>query len=146
MITELFMRSQSTPILPKAATRMSGAVTNAQSAMEDGGTITVRTEDDPDEMRISVHDTGSGIPEAILDKIFEPFFTTKQIGKGTGLGLAVTYGIIKMHSGDVQVESNEDPGEGPTWTRFTVKVPRREVAEPVRNTESDSQLLGNTTL
>ena len=58
-------------------------------------------------------------------KIFEPFFTTKQIGKGTGLGLAVTYGIVKMHRGDITLVSNNDPSAGQTGTQFTVKLPRK---------------------
>ena len=61
-----------------------------------------------------------------LKKIFEPFFTTKQPGKGTGLGLAVSYGIAKMHCGDIRVESNADADVGPTGTKFTVRLPRYE--------------------
>ncbi|OGK11134.1 MAG: hypothetical protein A2W80_18455 [Candidatus Riflebacteria bacterium GWC2_50_8] len=59
-----------------------------------------------------------------MNRVFEPFFTTKQLGKGTGLGLAVTYGIVKMHSGDIKVDSNADLAEGPTGTTFTVTLPR----------------------
>ena len=70
-------------------------------------------------------DTGIGIPKENMPKIFEPFFTTKQIGKGTGLGLAVTYGIVKMHRGSIDVVSNADPAAGPTGTTFTVTLPRR---------------------
>ncbi len=87
--------------------------------------LTVRCSDTADEVRIAVCDTGHGIPPEHITKVFEPFFTTKQIGKGTGLGLAVTYGIVKMHHGAVIVESNVDPAAGPTGTRFTVTLPRR---------------------
>jgi signal transduction histidine kinase len=100
--------------------------TNAVAAMTDGGTLTVRTAaPDDDHVQIVVEDTGSGIEPDIVKKIFEPFFTTKQIGIGTGLGLAVTYGIVKMHSGDIRVESNADPDAGPTGTTFTVTLPRK---------------------
>ena len=71
-------------------------------------------------------DSGTGIPEENLDKLFSPFFTTKQVGKGTGLGLAVTHGIVKMHRGQISVESNADPAKGPTQTTFTIVLPRLE--------------------
>jgi signal transduction histidine kinase len=67
---------------------------------------------------IIFHDTGSGIAPEHLGKIFDPFFTTKGATKGTGLGLAVSYGIIKKHAGDIEVESVMGQG-----TTFTVKVP-----------------------
>jgi signal transduction histidine kinase len=61
-----------------------------------------------------------------LGKIFEPFFTTKQVGKGTGLGLAVVHGIVKMHRGQLEVHSNADAAAGPTGTTFRITVPRRD--------------------
>ena len=64
-------------------------------------------------MRIIVSDTGVGIPPEHFAKLFEPFFTTKKVGKGTGLGLAVSYGIVKMHRGDIKVASNADAAKGP---------------------------------
>jgi C4-dicarboxylate-specific signal transduction histidine kinase len=100
-------------------------ISNACAAMEDGGTLTLGLDDDPERVILSVGDTGTGIAEENRQRIFDPFFTTKQIGAGTGLGLAVTYGIVKMHSGDIRVESNEDPACGPTGTTFTVTLPRR---------------------
>ncbi|MFH0782848.1 MAG: ATP-binding protein [Pseudomonadota bacterium] len=69
-------------------------------------------------LRFTVEDTGAGIPVEIQDKIFEPFFSTKEVGKGTGLGLAVTYSIIKRHGGRIEVSS--EVGRG---TRFTVLLP-----------------------
>ena len=81
-------------------------------------------------MHLQVQDTGQGIPTEHMSKLFQPFFTTKQLGKGTGLGLAVTYGIVKMHQGDIDVASNADPGAGPTGTTFTIELPRREAAAP----------------
>ncbi|MGB9623814.1 MAG: [Fe-Fe] hydrogenase large subunit C-terminal domain-containing protein [Phycisphaerae bacterium] len=104
---------------------LTNLITNALAAMPNGGTLTVRTDGDDMHVRLIVTDTGVGIPRENLPKIFEPFFTTKQIGKGTGLGLAVTYGIVKMHRGDIQVQSNADPAAGPTGTTFTVSLPRR---------------------
>ena len=69
-------------------------------------------------MAAEITDTGRGIPEATLKKIFDPFFTTKKAGEGTGLGLAVSYGIVRQHGGDILVSSV--PGKG---TTFTVLIP-----------------------
>jgi signal transduction histidine kinase len=100
-------------------------IRNAYEAMPNGGALTIRTEGDERQVRLSVRDTGVGIPEENRSRIFTPFFTTKTLGKGTGLGLAVTYGIVKMHNGDIRVESNADPQAGPTGTTFTVTLPRQ---------------------
>jgi signal transduction histidine kinase/iron only hydrogenase large subunit-like protein len=99
-------------------------ITNAYAAMPDGGKLAVQVGGDNENVWFSVRDTGVGITGENMSKIFEPFFTTKQMGKGTGLGLAVTYGIVKMHRGDIKVTSNADPGKGPTGTTFTVILPR----------------------
>ncbi len=100
--------------------------------MPDGGRLAIRTEGDAERVRLSVSDTGVGIPPEHFDKLFEPFFTTKQVGKGTGLGLAVSYGIVKMHRGDIKVQSNADAAKGPTGTTFTVVLPRGEERTPAR--------------
>jgi len=101
-------------------------ISNACAAMPQGGQLTIETADKTDDaFELRVTDTGTGIPEDIRTKIFEPFFTTKSMGKGTGLGLAVAYGIIKMHRGDVQVFSNVDASVGPTGTTFVVSLPKR---------------------
>ena len=63
-----------------------------------------------DKIEISVKDNGIGIPQKILDKIFQPFFTTKPTGQGTGLGLSLSYDIIKAHGGEIKVKTKE--GEG----------------------------------
>ncbi len=68
---------------------------------------------------ITVTDNGNGIPPKIIDKIFQPFFTTKPTGEGTGLGLSLSYDIIKAHGGEIKVESNE--GEG---SEFIISLPR----------------------
>lgn len=93
---------------------------NASDAMPDGGTLTIRTRFDANQNAVVIEfcDTGLGISEENIGRIFDPFFTTKQTGKGTGLGLAVTYGIIKRHNGSITVKSSI--GEG---TRFTVVLP-----------------------
>ncbi len=89
---------------------------NSFQAMKAGGHITIRTEYDREGngMRIIFSDTGNGIPEKNRDKIFEPFFTTKPPGQGTGLGLAVSYGIVKEHNGEISVQSEE--GSGASFT------------------------------
>jgi signal transduction histidine kinase len=98
---------------------------NAIDAMPEGGTLDVRLEDTASDVIILVSDTGSGIADEDKPKIFEPFFTTKGLGKGTGLGLATTYGIVKMHKGQITVETNADPGKGRTGTTFRIVIPRR---------------------
>jgi signal transduction histidine kinase len=76
-------------------------------------------------VEITVSDTGTGISKDNMDRIFTPFFTTKQPGKGTGLGLPLIYGIVKMHRGQIHVDSNADAAKGPTGTTFTIRIPRR---------------------
>ncbi|MBI5544771.1 MAG: hypothetical protein HY901_12845, partial [Deltaproteobacteria bacterium] len=108
---------------------LTNLVANAIDAMPQGGRIEVRSGGDADHVWFKVQDAGTGIPPQNMSKLFEPFFTTKPMGKGTGLGLAVTYGIVKMHRGDIRVESNADPSRGATGTTFTVTVPRRPAQE-----------------
>ncbi|MCK9521553.1 MAG: ATP-binding protein [Proteobacteria bacterium] len=105
-------------------------IQNAVSAMNGQGTLHIRTQDTPSTMHICIQDTGCGIPPEHRQKIFQPFFTTKKIGKGTGLGLAVSYGIVKMHRGDIAVSSNTNPEVAPTGTAFTIKLPRRHAQPP----------------
>ena len=104
---------------------LTNLVTNAYTAMPEGGRLTVEVGGDRGNVSLKVMDTGIGISRDNLKKIFHPFFTTKQIGKGTGLGLAITYGIVKMHRGSITCESNADPGAGPTGTTFTIALPRK---------------------
>ena len=89
-------------------------IINARDAMFGGGTITLTTEfGNEDEIIIEVSDTGSGIEPENLNKIYDPFFTTKGVGSGTGLGLAVSYGIVQEHAGTIETIS--ELGEGTTF-------------------------------
>ncbi|MCF8372359.1 MAG: 4Fe-4S binding protein [Bacteroidales bacterium] len=97
---------------------------NAIEAMPNGGTLKLTMEDENGSVRILISDTGSGISQENMDKIFTPFFTTKGLGKGTGLGLPLVYGIVKMHNGQIEVESNADPMKGQTGTTFKISLPR----------------------
>jgi len=105
----------------------SNLISNALAATNKGGLITIIIGGDEKTMNVRVVDTGAGIIKENLTKIFDPFFTTKQIGEGTGLGLAVAYGIVKMHRGDIKVESNADYSKGPTGSIFTVSFPRKHI-------------------
>ena len=92
---------------------------NARDALPDGGTIALRTRaDESDTVNVYVIDDGIGIAPENVARIYDPFFTTKGVGRGTGLGLAVTYGIVQEHSGHISVESA--PGRG---TTFRITVP-----------------------
>jgi signal transduction histidine kinase len=95
-------------------------IVNAAEAMHGSGTLTITTSVSPDRNTVLIEftDTGEGIPEENLTRIFEPFFTTKDVGKGTGLGLATSYGIIEEHGGRISVKSKV--GEG---TTFTIELP-----------------------
>ena len=98
-------------------------IVNAAQAMQGQGRlrITSRTRANHDINEVAVEDSGPGIPEEMLDKIFEPFFTTKAPGEGTGLGLSVSYAIVKEHKGTIRVASV--PGRGSTFTlRFPVTM------------------------
>jgi two-component system, NtrC family, sensor kinase len=99
-------------------------LTNARDAMKpNGGTLTVTLDNDEKQIRLTVKDTGTGIPESLRDKIFEPFVTTKgalggSATPGTGLGLSVSYGIVQSHGGTFEVESEEGKG-----TIMTIYLP-----------------------
>jgi len=91
---------------------------NAYQAMPDGGTLHITTKMVGSELQVIFADTGTGIPPENVQNIFDPFFTTKEVGEGTGLGLSVSYGIIKAHGGDIEVESQVGKG-----TTFVIKLP-----------------------
>jgi two-component system, NtrC family, sensor kinase len=93
-------------------------VLNARDAMPAGGRLTINTRLVDTSLVVDLRDTGIGIAPENIARIYDPFFTTKEVGQGTGLGLALSYGIIQEHSGRIFVESR--PGEG---THFTIKLP-----------------------
>ncbi len=110
-------------------------VVNAADAMSGNGKLTIRTRLSEDESYVTVEftDTGVGIPEENLSKIFDPFFTTKEVGKGTGLGLAVCYGIAEKHGGRIEVDSKV--GEGTTF-RIILPVKGEQKSETIREDTS----------
>ena len=81
-------------------------------------TVSISTKKEGDKIKISVSDNGNGIPDHIKEKILQPFFTTKPTGQGTGLGLSMSYDIVKAHGGELKVETNE--GEG---SQFIIILP-----------------------
>jgi len=91
---------------------------NASQAIKNTGQIRIKTWCTEDQVKISVKDTGEGIPREILSKIFDPFFTTKQVGEGTGLGLSISYGIIQKHQGKIEVRSEVGLG-----SEFIITLP-----------------------
>ncbi len=125
---------------------------NACDAMPEGGTLTVKSENvtvneeycqfkseaiPGKHIRLIVKDTGTGIPPENLERIFEPFFSAKEIGKGTGLGLAMVYGIVKGHNGWIDVEST--PGKGAS---FSIYLPMTKVQTIVEDEETAKELHG----
>jgi len=93
-------------------------VANARDAMPSGGTLSVKTAADKENVKIEISDSGVGIKEEHIKKIFDSFFTTKDTVKGVGLGLSVCYGFIKDHGGDIEVKSKENEG-----TTFSITFP-----------------------
>jgi two-component system, NtrC family, sensor kinase len=103
---------------PKLQQVFMNMILNARDAMPQGGRLEITVEADEQTATVSFRDTGEGIAPENLGKIYDPFFTTKQIGQGTGLGLAVSYGIVQDHGGHLRVESQ--PGAG---TAFHITLP-----------------------
>lgn len=94
---------------------------NAAQAISGCGTITVRTAGEGEWVSVVISDTGCGMTPEVRERIFDPFFTTRPVGKGTGLGMSVAYGIIEKHGGRIEVDS--EPGRGST---FTLHLPVRQ--------------------
>jgi two-component system NtrC family sensor kinase len=95
-------------------------LSNAFGAVEDRGTIIINTRDCGEVLSVSVEDNGCGMSEETLNRVFEAFFSTKKKGRGTGLGLFITYGIIKRLGGHIEAKSKEGQG-----TTMTVLLPKR---------------------
>ena len=108
---------------------LTNLVVNARDAMPAGGTLVVAAARHGSEVTLEVRDTGTGIPPEVRERIFDPFFTTKPLGQGTGLGLAVVWGIVKEHKGRVEVDS--ELGEG---SRFMIVLPAAEEQATVAGT------------
>ena len=94
---------------------------NASQAIAEHGVITIRTRQEGGNACLEISDSGSGIPQQIINRIFDPFFTTKPVGTGTGLGLSITHGIIRKHHGRIEVSS--EMGKGST---FRIVLPIRQ--------------------
>ncbi|MBN1651157.1 MAG: 4Fe-4S dicluster domain-containing protein [Bacteroidales bacterium] len=127
MINLRFMHQLKKPLIKIDPDQMMQVLTNLQrnavEAMSNGGELTIDLTQNKNDLIIKIGDSGSGIAPHNLEKIFTPFFTTKEAGKGTGLGLPLAYGIIKMHKGTIHVKSNNDPKKGSTGTLFTLTIP-----------------------
>jgi signal transduction histidine kinase len=100
---------------------------NAADAMHGKGLLTIKARYDNqiNQFVISVADSGPGIPEGLRDKVFDIFFTTKPVGKGTGLGLSISQNIIKLHGGNIRLDSPKEGG-----TRFIIELPLGFVGQP----------------
>lgn len=105
---------------------------NAAQAIEGRGTITIRTGVAGTDVWLEIEDTGSGMSPELAEKIFEPFFTTKPVGRGTGLGLALSYGIVQQHKGHIEVRS--EAGKG---SCFRVTLPMVQQASAAAEEETD---------
>ena len=110
---------------------------NAAQAIEERGTITLRSGEDTGHVWVEVEDTGSGMPPEVADRVFDPFFTTKEVGKGTGLGLNLAYNIIESHGGRISIKSRV--GEG---TTFRIELPIAGPPEDVREATAEAAMSG----
>lgn len=130
---------------------------NARDAMPDGGTLTMSAKNETldseyakshpgvtagDYVLLAIADTGTGMDAATIEHVFEPFFTTKEVGRGTGLGLAMVYGIVKQHGGHITCHSERGHG-----TTFKIYLPAiKETIEPATESLEDMPCLGTETV
>jgi two-component system NtrC family sensor kinase len=103
-------------------------IANSIDAIQDTGTIQIKTGSVGADYQISITDSGPGIPVSVRDRVFEPFFTTKAVGEGTGLGLSITYSIVKKHGGQLLLDCPELGG-----TNLTISIPLVAPAQPLGN-------------
>jgi len=108
-------------------------LTNALDAIQDSGTITLSTRLEDEHSIISVSDTGPGVAPENLSRVFDPFFTTKPVGEGMGLGLAISYSIVKAHRGQIELHACPEGG-----VRFEVWIPRDLEAQLAQTQEASS--------
>jgi len=108
-------------------------INNAVAAMKGGGILAISTKLDRSHVQVDIQDTGTGIPPENIHKIFEPFFTTKDVGEGTGLGLSVSYGIVKKIGGDISVKNLHPAISSHTGALFTILLPIAKENEKVVN-------------
>jgi two-component system NtrC family sensor kinase len=101
-------------------------INNGYDAIEQRGAIEIATRSSGPTVEMAVSDSGPGIPAEHVSKIFDPFFTTKDVGRGTGLGLSLCYGMVRAHRGEIDVETR--PGR----TVFTIRLPAADPGEPAR--------------
>ncbi len=134
MLLNLCINARDAILQPEGA-RKTGRITIAAATLS--GEVVRRNFKDaiaPTYIRVSVSDTGSGMTDEVKGRIFEPFFTTKPPGKGTGLGLAVVYGIVKSHFGIIDLETC--PGEGTTFHIYLVAYPEGKLVAPEMKSEA----------
>lgn len=113
---------------------------NAIEALPDsGGELSIKLTENSESITLILADNGCGISQENMEKIFTPFFTTKDVGKGTGLGLPLIYGIVKMHKGTIDVSSNANIINGHTGTQFKITLPRRK--ELIKDTITNQNMI-----
>ena len=101
---------------------------NAAFAIKEKGDVWIRIKNEGNHVQLEFEDNGCGMDQKVADKVFDPFFTTKPVGQGTGLGMAISYKVIKNHKGNITISSEEGKG-----TKFTITL-------PIKMTENEEQV------